>query len=103
MKILLGCSLLLLSGLGYADPTQPGRNWIVQAQAIAPSSGALKLQLIKKNADQWLAIINGQQVRKGQYISDYKVLDITAMQVVIERNGNQQILSLHNTAIKKYE
>ncbi|MGI5310583.1 hypothetical protein [Rheinheimera sp. WS51] len=107
MKILLSFSLLLICFSCNADPTQPAAGWGKHANALVQKNTAvdqsLKVQLIKKNGSGWLAIIDGNLVREGQSLANYKVLEINAKQVVIERNGNRQILNLHNTAIKQYE
>lgn len=105
MKILYGCSLLFCAVALAGDPTAPAPGWFAEGgtsgaqAAVAP----IQLQLIKKTDQGWLALVNGQLLRKGQQAAGFKVLDISANQVIIEKNGQKQTLRLLNTAIKQYE
>lgn len=107
MKILSGFSLVLLAiSIGVtADPTQPAPGWNSSNAnaAAAASRPTIRLQLIKQTASGPVALINGQLVRKGEFYQQYQVLDIQNKQVVLQRNGEQQVVQLHNTAIKHYE
>lgn len=106
MKTLFVCSaFLLLSITTKADPTRPAAGWqpvpaAHNAQAVAET---LKLQLIKEGTQGKTAVINGQQVSTGQHFGRYRVKQISSGQVILEANGEQQVLSLLNTAIKQYE
>lgn len=106
MKTLSACSVaVLLNSVAYADPTRPAPGWQV-ASDTAISSAALatpRLQLIKQTAQGRVALINGELVRKGERYRQYLVLDIQDAQVIVDVNGDQQVLPLLNTAIKQYE
>ncbi len=106
MKILFACSLaaLLLSQTVPADPTRPAPGWNSNlSSARAEAAVPLKLQLIKHTTAGPVAVINGQLLRRGDYYQQYQLLAIKDKQVVLQRNGEQQTLSLHNTVIKNYE
>jgi hypothetical protein len=106
MKILFACSLavVLFSQTAQADPTRPAPGWTSNSSsASAEVAAPLKLQLIKHTTAGPVAVINGQLLRRGDYYQQYQLLAIKDKQVVLQRNGEQQTLSLHNTVIKNYE
>ena len=106
MKILFACSLaaLLVSQTVQADPTRPAPGWSNNpSSASAEVTAPLKLQLIKHTNEGPVAVINGQLLRRGDYYQQYQLLAIKDKHVVLQRNGEQQTLSLHNTVIKNYE
>jgi hypothetical protein len=106
MKTLSVCSIaILLSSAVLADPTRPPPGWQVHADtgSIAVTSAMPRLQLIKQTAQGRVALINGELVRKGERYRQYLVLEIQDAQVVVELNGDRQVLPLLNTAIKQYE
>ena len=105
MKTLFVCSLLLLSTSALADPTRPAPSWLATAATADPAvhTQALSLQLIKQTANGRIAVINGSLLRKGEKIRQYQLHDIAADHVVLDLNGERQILRLVNTAIKQDE
>ncbi|MDP2716759.1 hypothetical protein [Rheinheimera sp.] len=106
MKILFVCSLaLLLSSQLQADPTKPASGWQIDGSAVQSAAApvSLRLQLIKNTEQGLVALINGQLVRKGDRVEQYRVADIQQAQVVLQLNGEQRVLPLLNTAIKQYE
>ena len=106
MKTSYVCSLLLLLNISaQADPTRPPAGWEVVPSSTGMPAVAeiLKLQLIKEGPQGKTAVINGQQVSVGQRFENYNVKQISAGQVILEKNGEQRVLSLINTAIKQYE
>lgn len=106
MKILFVCSLaLLLSSPLQADPTRPANGWQIDGSAAQSATApvSLRLQLIKNTEQGLVALINGQLVRKGDWLEQYRVADIQQAQVVLQLNGEQRVLPLLNTAIKQYE
>lgn len=106
MKILSACSIgLLWCAVALADPTRPADGW-QSAAAGSPGTAAAalpKLQLIKQTADGPVALLEGVLVRKGQRFQQYRILDIQQTKVIMDLNGEQLVLPLLNTAIKKYE
>ncbi|HSG53438.1 MAG TPA: hypothetical protein VLA40_15130 [Rheinheimera sp.] len=104
-KMLFVCSLLLLgTQLAVADPTRPAPGWQISQNVgskVAPS--VPKLQLIKQTSSGRIAVIEGQQLQQGQRFADYLVRKIEQDRVILDLNGEQLILPLHNTAIKQYE
>lgn len=105
MKTLFVCSLLLHSASVLADPTRPPPSWLAASVAgdTAVPTRALSLQLIKQTPNGRIAVINGRLLRKGEKIRQYQLRDIAADHVVLDLNGERQILRLVNTAIKQYE
>lgn len=105
MKILFVCSLWLLSATALADPTRPAPSWLAATATADPAvqTQALSLQLIKQTANGRIGVINGSLLRKGEKIRQYQLQDIAADHVVLELNGERQILRLVNTAIKQDE
>lgn len=105
MKTLFVYSLLLLSVQALADPTRPAPSWLA-AKATADTAAqpqALSLQLIKQTANGRIAVINGNLLRKGEKISQYQLHEIAVDHVVLDFNGERQVLRLVNTAIKQDE
>jgi hypothetical protein len=105
MKTLFVCSVcLLLSSTAQADPTRPAPGWQVEPAAVTGAAvAALKLQLIKHTTQGRVAVINGSVVRQGERYKQYYVRQIQDAKVVLELSGEQLVLPLLNTAIKKYE
>lgn len=88
---------LLLSGAALAgnpgiDPTQPPGE--LQPAVAASGDRPLVLQAIVRGAQGSRAIIAGQSLRVGERYADARVLAIHAQSVLIERQGQQQLLRL---------
>lgn len=89
----------LLLQVQAQDPMRP--EW---PRAMAePAAGAetpavsLKLQLVREQGRQKLAVINGQSLKLGEQIQGYRVQQIKADSVVLQRDGEQLVLHLFMT------
>ncbi|MBU1284018.1 MAG: Type II secretory pathway component [Gammaproteobacteria bacterium] len=82
-----------LAGNPRIDPTQPPSE-LLPAAVAASGSSPLVLQAIVRSAQGSRAIIAGQSVRVGERYADARVLAIHAQSVLIERQGQQQLLRL---------
>ncbi|PTS82478.1 Type II secretory pathway component [Pseudomonas sp. HMWF032] len=74
------------------DPTQPPRDLL--PAATASGNSPLILQAIVRGAQGSRAVIDGQNLRVGERHADVRVLAIHAQSVLIERQGQQQLLRL---------
>lgn len=91
-------SVLLCASTAFAaspgrDPTQPPQN-LLPASAAASDSAPLVLQAIVRGAQGSRAVIAGQSLRVGDSHGDARVLVIHAHSVLIERQGQRQLLRL---------
>ena len=97
-------ALLLSSQLAIADPTRPAPGWQIDGNIGSKTTlSKPKLQLIKQTTKGRIAVIDGQQLQQGQRFNHYLVRKIEQDRVILDLNGEQLILPLHNTAIKQYE
>ena len=87
--LLLGCA----SAHATVDPTRPPADLLPAVDATA-APAALQLQAILRGAQGSRAIIAGQSLRVGERYADARVLAIHAQSVLIERQGQQQLLRL---------
>ena len=97
--MLCGCTWLisLLIGspvMAALDPTQPPLNAQVGASADGEKAQSLVLQAIVRGAGQTRAVINGRSLRVGDDLSGVRVKAIYPHAVLIERNGQQELLRL---------
>lgn len=93
---------LLLGSLGAqaaVDPTQPPAE-LRPATSNASVLGALKLQAIVRGAQGSRAVIDGQTLRVGESRGGLRLLAIYAQSVLIERQGQQQLLRLAQPVVK---
>lgn len=88
------CLFLLLPASAHAlDPTRPPAAFVTAAvERQAPET--LHLQAIFRCAQSARAVLNGQSLRVGETLADARVLAINTNSVLIERDGQQQTLSL---------
>ena len=88
------CLFLLLPASAQAlDPTRPPAAFVTAAvERQAPET--LHLQAIFRSAQSARAVLNGQSLRVGETLADARVLAINTNSVLIERDGQQQTLSL---------
>lgn len=98
--IICGFSALLWAGLALAqDPTQP--EWSAPVAADSPQHVAaqpvLRLQLIRQQGAQQLAVINGQSLKVGQSIAGYRLVKISRDQVTLRNEQAQVVLPLFVT------
>lgn len=86
--------LFLLTTASYAatDPTMPP-DW--RAQAALPRAPAdIVVSGIFENADQNTAIINGENVRVGDFVKGYEVAQINADSVSLKNNRGIFVIPL---------
>jgi MSHA biogenesis protein MshK len=96
--------LVLLIGFGnvaYAavDPTQPPPS-AVTAQASGSAEAALVLQSIVRGGRQSQAVINGQTLQVGEVLNGATLRAIYPNSVVLEHQGQQQVLRLVEPIMK---
>ncbi|MDO9320489.1 MAG: type II secretion system protein N [Pseudomonas sp.] len=96
--------LMLLIGLcshahAALDPTQPAASAATAATAGTPET-ALVLQSIVRGGRQSQAVINGQSLRVGDALGGAKLRAIYPNSVVLERQGQQQVLRLVEPILK---
>ena len=102
MKVILSCSLCMVLSVAVqaaSDPTKPdlaiAAPVTMAAEAVQTEPGVkFKLGLIKNVQGRYWALINGQSVKPGDAIEDYKVVSINQKQVVLQRANERLTLSL---------
>lgn len=89
-------SLTVLAGSVQAqDPTKPEwRPTQDSSSAARAAAPALKLQLIRSQTTQPLAVINGQTYKVGATVGDYRVVHIGASSVTLRRDTETLVLHL---------
>lgn len=94
-------SLLLASLTVQAavDPTQPPAD-LRPAAAGTTAPAALNLQAILRGGQGSRAVIDGQTLRVGESHAGLRVLAIHSHSVLIERQGQQQLLRLAQPVVK---
>jgi MSHA biogenesis protein MshK len=90
LRYSLICLLIGSPAMAALDPTQPPLNAAVGMAAAQP----LVLQAIVRGAGHTRAVINGQRLRVGDSFSGVRVNAIYPHAVLIERNGQQELLRL---------
>lgn len=76
-----------------ADPTAPEQHF--SSTTVTPSVTALPvLELIRSQSQQYLAVLDGELVRAGQWHRGYLVTRIRAADVILQRGDEQWQLSL---------
>lgn len=106
MKTLFVCSLMVMTIAVMADPTAPapGYQHLESNNSVAITDTApIRLQLIKQTDSGLVALINGQLLKPGDQLGRYQIIKIEKDQVLVQRDGQQQILHLLKTAIKNYD
>jgi MSHA biogenesis protein MshK len=96
--------LLILLGLcsvaqAALDPTQPPASALTTS-ASEGAPAALRLQSIVRGAGHSQAVINGQSLRVGDEFDGAKLRAIYTHSVVLERQGQQQVLRLVEPIMK---
>lgn len=81
------------------DPTQPAPS-AVTTQTSGTIETALVLQAVVRGGRQSQAVINGQSLQVGEELNGAKLLRIYPHSVVLERQGQQQVLRLVEPIIK---
>ena len=95
--------VLLIGFCGVAnaalDPTQPAPSAATAATA-GTVEAALVLQSIVRGGRQSQVVINGKTLRLGDELGGAKLLAIYPNSVVLERQGQQQVLRLAEPILK---
>lgn len=88
------CLFLLLPASAHAlDPTRPPAAFVTAAvERQAPET--LHLQAIFRGAQSARAVLNGQSLRVGETLAEARLLAINTNSVLIERDGQRQLLRL---------
>lgn len=94
LTLLLGCA----GAHATVDPTRPPADLLPVAGTAAPA--ALQLQAILRGAQGSRAVIDGQTLRVGQEHGGVRVLAIQPHAVLIERQGQRELLRLVEPVIK---
>jgi MSHA biogenesis protein MshK len=82
------------------DPTQPAPSASSSGAGGSPQA-ALVLQSIVRGGRQSQAVINGQSLHIGDELDGAKLSAIYSHSVVLERQGQQQVLRLVEPIIKR--
>lgn len=95
---------MLLIGLGdfanaALDPTQPAPS-AATATTAGTAEATLVLQSIVRGGRYSQAVINGQSLRVGDELGGAKLRAIYPSSVVLERQGQQQVLRLVEPILK---
>ncbi|WP_408005232.1 Type II secretory pathway component [Pseudomonas lopnurensis] len=75
------------------DPTRPPAAF-APASAEREASAVLRLQAIVRTTQVARAVINGASLRVGDRLADARVVAINPNSVLIERDGQRQLLRL---------
>lgn len=95
LSLLLGCA----AAQAAVDPTQPPAN-LRSAATTAEAPAALVLQAILRGAQGSRAVIDGQSLRVGEEHAGLRVLAIHPHSVLIERQGQREVLRLAEPVMK---
>lgn len=90
---LLFCTSITFAANPGRDPTLPPQN-LLPATVAASDSAPMVLQAVVRGAKGSQAMIAGQTLRVGDTVADARVLAIYAHSVLIERQGQRQLLRL---------
>lgn len=97
-SLLLTLMFASLACQAAVDPTQPPSD--LRPSSAASASSALQLQAILRSAQGSRAVIDGQTLRVGESHAGMRVLAIHSHSVLIERQGQQQLLRLAQPVVK---
>ncbi len=98
--VYLGVLLAFSAGAQAAlDPTQPPATMRAQARPES-AQPTLVLQAIMRSNGQAHAVISGQQVKVGDDLGGARLRAIYAHSVVLERQGQQEVLRLVEPIMK---
>lgn len=93
--LLLGCA----AAHAAVDPTRPPADLAPTADTTA-GPAALRLQAILRGGQGSRAVIDGQTLRVGQEHGGMRILAIQPHAVLIERQGQRELLRLVEPVIK---
>ncbi len=77
-----------------------GRKRVKKLEKEIPEG--LELTAIFNLSSETLAVINGEVLKKGDYITDKKVVEVLSEQVTLEDDFKQYILEMKNPASQQY-
>ena len=89
--------LFCLPALAALDPTQPPQGHIA---APADAVETLQLQAISRGSHGQRAVINGQSLKVGEQLGSSRLKAIYPRAVLIERQGQQELLRLAEPIVK---
>ena len=95
LNLLLAC----MAAQAAVDPTQPPAD-LRPASGAAEAPSALILQAILRGAHGSRAVIDGQSLRVGEEHAGLRVLAIHPHSVLIERQGQRELLRLAEPVVK---
>lgn len=92
-RLLAACcaALISLPLAARQDPTLPAAG---QSVVAGPAVASLQLQAVVRGAKGQRAVINGQNLKVGDALGDARLKAIYPRAVLIERQGEQQLLRL---------
>jgi hypothetical protein len=73
-------------------PPASAKKTVPVAEIVTPPSDSFILQGFFEKGGRLIASINDQLVGEGDFISGWKVAQVTKLQVVLEKNGQTKIL-----------
>lgn len=91
------CALVCLPLAARQDPTLPPAG---QSAPAAEAVTSLRLQAIVRGGKGQRAVINGQSLAVGDVLGDARLKAIHSRAVLIERQGEQQLLRLAEPVIQ---
>lgn len=94
LLLLLGCA----AARAAVDPTQPPAN--LRPPSASAAQAALVLQAILRGAQGSRAVIDGHSLRAGEERDGLRVLAIYPNSVLIERQGQRELLHLAEPVVK---
>ena len=87
------------------DPMRPAPyrapSTVTAEQQQAEIHAELRLTAILKGEQRQVAVINGEILQVGQQIHGYRVTDIDARQVHLQKEGQQLVLSVEAQGMKR--
>ena len=89
--LLLGLLLLAPAAWALDDPTQPSRTTTEAAPATSTSADAVTASMVRLSAEDAVAVINGQTVRRGDTVEGMRVGRIHAGGVTLFRDDNDHL------------
>lgn len=104
VKYILALSTVLisLSHVTYAQPMRdPTRPPGVTASGEEENAGTMRLTAIMNSTGSNIAIINGQILKVGDTIDDYKVVAIQPQAAILEHDGEQLKLPIVQNNFKQ--
>lgn len=92
--------LLLAEPVVLQDPTQPLDGGALQTSQHQSKPSLPELQGLQLGGGVSRATLSGQSYRVGDQVAGYRLLQITADGVVLEKDGQSHALSLYSNKVK---